>query len=362
MPIEMGVWRIDGDVPVRLMTSMLPTEKALEEFLEKDPSLLGETLLVIARQLTTPHGKIIDLICIDEQGDLHVLELKRDKTPRDVVSQVLDYGSWVTALGRDAIIDIATSHLDRPFETAFEETFGTPPPDDLNSRTLMTIVAAELDASSERIATFLQSFGVPVNAVFFSYLHDDGRQYLTRSWLTDPDETGGGAGRTVDTKRARWNGTDWYVSFGDDPDGRSWEDARRHGFVSAGGGLWYTRTIRKLPVGARVNVAIPGLGYVGVGVTTGPARRAEEAVLGQGVEEVRMTDLQLLGRYVDTERRLSDEDAEWIVPVRWFDTVPRTDAYWEKGMFANQNSACQLRQEFTLERLGRRFRRPDDLE
>ena len=40
----------------------------------------------------------IDLLAIDADGNLHVLELKRDKTPRDVVAQVLDYGSWVTTL------------------------------------------------------------------------------------------------------------------------------------------------------------------------------------------------------------------------------------------------------------------------
>ena len=31
------------------------------------------------------------------------------------------------------------------------------------------------------------------------------------------------------------------------------------------------------------------------------------------------------------------------------------DSYWEKGMFANQNSACKLRQEFTLQRLAAHF-------
>ena len=34
---------------------------------------------------------------------------------------------------------------------------------------------------------------------------------------------------------------------------------------------------------------------------------------------------------------------------------PKAQAYWEKGMFANQNSACKLRQEFTLDRLTRHF-------
>ena len=112
MPMEMGIWRIDGNTSRRLATTMLPTEAALEEYLACDPSLLGASLLVIGRQLRTPHGKYIDLLGMDSEGNLNVLELKRDKTPRDVVAQVLDYGAWVSTLTRDAIIDIANSHLD----------------------------------------------------------------------------------------------------------------------------------------------------------------------------------------------------------------------------------------------------------
>ena len=170
--------------PKRLSAATLPSEATLEQYLEQDPSLLGERLLVIGRQVHTPHGKFIDLLAMDGEGNLHVLELKRDKTPRDVVAQVLDYGSWVSTLDRDSIIDIANDHLgDVAFEAAFEEVFGTSAPDELNAGLQLTIVATDLDPSSERIVTYLRTFGVPVNAVFFSYLEDDGRRYLARTWL-----------------------------------------------------------------------------------------------------------------------------------------------------------------------------------
>ena len=47
MPVEMGIWRIDGYSPQRLAPQELPNEKMLEEYLCKDPSLLGMRLLVI---------------------------------------------------------------------------------------------------------------------------------------------------------------------------------------------------------------------------------------------------------------------------------------------------------------------------
>lgn len=356
MPMQMGMWRIDGDEPQRLKATQLPSEATLETYLAQDPSLLGERVLVIGRQVRTPHGKFIDLLAMDADGNVHVLELKRDRTPRDVVAQILDYGSWVTTLDRDAVMAIANEHLTVPFERAFAEVFDATVPDELNGDLRLTIVATDLDPSSERIVLYLREFGVPVNAVFFSYLEDDERRYLARSWLTAGDEdnpSSASGGVRKKGKRADWNGRDWYVSFGDESQGRSWSDGRAYGFVSAGGGRWYTRTLRQLPVGARVWVCIPGRGYVGVGETLREAVRFEEAEVHHEGKWVRLAELHPAGHYSDGTA--ADDEAEYIVPVRWVETSPIDKAYWEKGLFANQNSACKLRQEFTLDRVGRHF-------
>ncbi len=358
MPVEMGIWRIDGDVPRRLGGAVLPSEKTLEDFLERDPSLLGERLLVIGRQVRTPYGKVIDLLAMDGDGNLHVLELKRDKTPSDVVAQVLDYGSWVSTLAHDEIVALANEHLDAPFESAFDTVFVGAPPDELNAETRLTIVATDLDASSERIVTYLRTFGVPVNAVFFTFLEDEGRRYLARSWLASADEAGAQTGATSrgQGKRAEWNGRDWFVSFGDAEESRSWEDARTYGFVSAGGGPWYSRTLRSLPVGARVNVLIPERGYVGVGETLAEAQPFDSAQVLIDGEWRPLAEQSRQGTYRYDPGPEGQDTAEYVVPVRWIASVPKSAAYWEKGMFANQNSACKLRQEFTLERLAHHFR------
>lgn len=357
MPVEMNMWRIDEDQPRRLTTAQLPTEADLEGFLEKDPSLLGVRLLVIGRQVRTPHGKFIDLLAIDADGNLHVLELKRDKTPRDVVAQVLDYGSWVSTLDREQVVELASRGVDGPFEATFEDVFGGAPPDELNGELQLTIVATHLDASSERIVTYLREFGVPINAVFFSYLEDEGRRYLARSWLATSDEGDPTSpARAKKGKRAEWNGRDWFVSFGDGQ-GRSWTDGRKYGFVSAGGDVWYSRTLRSLPIGARVNVHIPGHGYVAVGETLGEATRFDEARVLVDEGWLRLADQELHDPYTHEPagQPHADDVAEYVIPVRWIASSSKSGAYWEKGMFANQNSACKLRQEFTLERLVNHF-------
>lgn len=351
MPVEMRMWRLDGQNPKPLVPAALPAENELHQYLRKDPSLLGTALLVIGSEVITPYGKRLDLLAIDADGNLHVLELKRDRTPREVVAQVLDYGSWVSTLSRDDVIDIAEKYLDQPFEAAFEDVFGVAPPDELNGELQLTVVASALDAGSERIVTYLRSFGVPINAVFFTYIEDDDRRYLARSWLAASDERSTSGIAKSTSKRATWNGVDWYVSFGGD---RSWDDARRLGFVSAGGGKFYTQTIRALPEGARIWVYIPQTGYVGVGSVVGPATRFSDAHVNVDGESVSLAAQSLLGSYPHHDSTADDDD-EWVVPVAWIETVSEKDAYKEKGLFANQNSACKLRQEFTLDRLAERF-------
>lgn len=354
--MEMGLWRIDGERPRRVTASVLPSEAMLEEFLEQDPTLLGVRLLVIGRQVRTPYGKFIDLLAVDDDGNLHILELKRNRTPREVVAQTLDYGSWVQTLTRDDVIAIANDHLDTDFEAAFADVFDSPPPDEVNAELQMTIVATELDSSSERIVTYLRDFGVPINAVFVSHLEDGGRRYLARSWLASAEETAPSSVRSRGGKRAEWNGRDWFVSFGDGL-GRSWEDGRTYAFVSAGGDPWYSRTLRSLPVGARVNVHVPKREYVAVGVTLAEARRFEDAKVFVDGQWVRLADQKLVGsyRHVEEGEPVTDDVAEYVVPVQWITAHPLNEAYWERGMFANQNSACKLRQEFTLGRLAHHF-------
>ncbi|MPY58375.1 endonuclease NucS domain-containing protein [Streptomyces spongiae] len=372
MPLEFGLWRVD-DRPVRVATRSMPLESRLEELIEADPGILGHPLLLIGRQVSTQYGKVVDLLGMDAEGGLHVLELKRDRTPREVVAQVLDYGSWVQELTNEQIRDIYTSYargrgLPEELDEAFALRFGGSPPEVLNSTHALTIVASEIDAATERIVTYLASgYQVPVNVLFFRYFEDEERSYLARTWLIDEAETvmpsAGGKRRG---KQQPWNGTDWYVSFGDESGSRSWEDALRYGFVSAGGGDWFSRTLRSLPLGARVFTHIPKTGYVGVGTVSGEPQPFEGALLTIDGESRRMAELPLKGTYrrggqtqegeTSAGEPADGEDRrEWIVPVTWERAVPREKALWRPGFFANQNSACKLRSRFTIEEVSRHF-------
>ncbi len=353
MPVEMGLWRAEGGKLARLESTGVPLESELEDYIEQDPGLLGDPLLLIGRQVRTRHGGFIDLLGVDADGVVHVLELKRDRTPREVTAQLLDYASWVATLSHAEILEMWSDY--RPglaFETAFEEAFGTAPPEDLNEEQVLTIVAAEVDESTERIIRFLNDrFAVPINAVFFRHFRDRGVSYLARTWLVDHASAVDGS---VPTRAARskepWNGTDWYVSFGELDGERDWEDARAYGFVSAGGGRWFSRTLASLRPGARVFVNIPKTGYVGVGVVTTPAVRFDHATVTVDGAPTRLAGLPLRGRYTHSPDGVDDDGtAEYAVGVEWIHTRPASEAVWRPGMFANQNSACRLRNRFTID-------------
>ena len=75
-------------------------EAILEDWLENNPDDIIENgkLLIIGRQVTTNLGSFIDLLAIDRQGDVVVIELKRNRTPRETVAQALEYASFVEKL------------------------------------------------------------------------------------------------------------------------------------------------------------------------------------------------------------------------------------------------------------------------
>src|SRR4051794_22819934 len=98
MAFNMTVWENCGGKLTELAKHRLDSEDRLETWIEQDSSILGLDVLIIGRQVRTPYSGRIDLLALDAEGSLVVIELKRDRTPREVVAQVLDYAAWVHGL------------------------------------------------------------------------------------------------------------------------------------------------------------------------------------------------------------------------------------------------------------------------
>src|SRR4030043_337275 len=89
-------------------------ESDLEELLENNPEYFFEDskILIMGRQVPTNLGTSIDLLGIDKFGNLVVIELKRDKTPRETLAQLLEYASFVENLDYVQLNDIFQKYTD----------------------------------------------------------------------------------------------------------------------------------------------------------------------------------------------------------------------------------------------------------
>ena len=347
MAFSMNLWKVEGDVIKEIDKQSLDKEKRLENWIEKDPSILGLDLLIIGRQVSTENRGRIDILAMNSDGDVVIVELKRDRTPREIVAQVLDYASWIKKLGYNEINSIASSYLKKPLSIAFSEHFGSTIPETINSNHSMMIVASELDDSSERIVQYLSDdYNVNINAIFFNFYKMGDDEILGRAWLMDPVEV---QDRAVSRKQAPWSGY-WFVNVGDGP-ARSWEDCRKYGFTGAGHGKWYSKALKRLNEGDKIFAYQKGTGYIGYGEVTGSAKLIKDFVV-----EKEGKPLSELVTAPKARENLNDPElAEWAVPVNWIKTYPLSDAKTFKGVFANQNIVCKLRHEETVSFLFREF-------
>ena len=272
---------------------------------------------------------------------------KRDRTPRDVIAQVLDYASWVASLNTVDVHEIAERKLGRPLGEAFKDRFEGPLPESLNTSHNMVIVAGEFDASSERIVKYLANeHGVAINTAFFTIFKEDDQQYLTADWLMDQDQV---VERAERRRAAPWTGY-YYVNAGHDEGVRSWDDMRRFGFIAAGYGRKYSVELDRLSAGDPIYVYQKGHGYVGFGVVAAaPAMAKDFLVNGHPLDPSQLADEGILHDANDVET------AEYLVGVQWHKTVPLKEALTFTGAFANQHVVCKLTQPATLDFLAKNF-------
>jgi len=191
MPQEIRIWKIENKINLKeIIRSKLDLEERIESWIEKDISIISSELLVIGRQVETDFGGVVDILCIDPIGDLVIIELKRDKTPREITSQILDYASWIKDLSNDQVTDIASKYISEniSLDVAFKDKFEHDLPEVLNENHKMIVVGSEIDNSTERIIRYLsESYGVGINAVTFQYFsgtHD--MEFVANVFLIDP--------------------------------------------------------------------------------------------------------------------------------------------------------------------------------
>lgn len=85
----------------------------LQEWIAKEPSSLGEELLIIQKEFDgfSDTRERLDLLALDKRGNLVVIENKLDDSGRDVTWQAIKYASYCSSLTKQDIIDIYQKYL-----------------------------------------------------------------------------------------------------------------------------------------------------------------------------------------------------------------------------------------------------------
>jgi hypothetical protein len=86
----------------------------LQEWIAKNPDVLGEELLIIQKEFQgfNDTKERLDLLALDKEGGLIIIENKLDDTGTDVVWQGLKYTSYCSTLTNEQIVKIYQEYLD----------------------------------------------------------------------------------------------------------------------------------------------------------------------------------------------------------------------------------------------------------
>lgn len=220
----MPIYRLektDGDLSkaelIVAQETDLQLEEHLESWLENSPGALipDEIVLWIGRQTSARAEENVvfpDLLGVDADGNLIVAELKRAKTPRDTVAQLLEYAAWANELTEEQIHAHAEEYVGKPFQDAFREAFDIPDDEDippLNSAMRLFIAAGEILPSVAAVCRFLRTtYGMDVSCLSVSAFQTEGGETLVSIETTVGDEPPASAKPQKRTASSidRWSG------------------------------------------------------------------------------------------------------------------------------------------------------------
>lgn len=198
-------------------------EKDFENWLENSPHVLFEndasTIMWIGRQVSTTSYETVkfpDLMGIDSNGDVVIVELKKGKTPREVVAQILEYAAWASGLMYEDLNVLTIKYYDsdeayRGLELTEIHNLIFYPDDELarqtkfNQKLRLYIVAEEITKTVKDVVKFLSNNGIDINCMKYEvYKASNGEFYIS----TEIDEAATLVVKpiSVRTNLSGWNG------------------------------------------------------------------------------------------------------------------------------------------------------------
>ena len=359
----MSIFELEKDQIVQLPKTSFIAEgvkerKDLQKILRSRIDILDLDLLVIAEEYGNweESRRRIDLLALDRNANLVVIELKRTEDGGHMELQALRYAAMVSTMTFAQAVEAYREvlKLDGKDTDPEQEILDFLAWDDVDEESFASdvrilLVAQDFSRELTTAVMWLSGRDLDIRCIRISPYRLGARVLLDVQQIIPLPEAADYQVRIReksiaqrDRIRGDWTGY-FYVNVAEG-NSRSWEDLRRYGFVSAGGGHKWSSSLRKLQPGDKIYAYQKGAGYVGLGEVVAKAVPVKDFKIGE------------TGTILDAEldqpglKKNSDDakKCEWLAAVRWIQTVSVSDAYTMPGIFANQNVVCRLRDAATL--------------
>jgi hypothetical protein len=168
----------------------------IEEWMRKNPEVLEEELLIIGHEYDRFEvNERLDLLAIDKEGNLVIIEVKRDVTGGHVDFQALKYASYCSKLSPSDILEIYTEYIqENGLElNATDELMSFLEVDDqdalnnvLNSGQRIIIIGKEIDKRILSVCAWLYENNIDIKCMSIKPYHMEDRVIVDINQIVPP--------------------------------------------------------------------------------------------------------------------------------------------------------------------------------
>ncbi len=194
MSTQIRVWQIKDGKLEELDTSMAEADRNepvdLQSWIRSEPEILGDDILIIGEQVQTKAGPM-DFLAIDADGNVVIVELKRDLLSREALAQAIDYASAVASWDVDRLSEECQNFRKQPLEDYLSEEAEELDWEEtsFNDMQRILLVGADIDEGLQRMIEWLSdNYGVNINAVIFRYVKTQAGEELLVKTVIIPEE------------------------------------------------------------------------------------------------------------------------------------------------------------------------------
>lgn len=194
MATEIKTWQLVNGKMILASSSLIENGRKekddLENWIKSNPEILGNDIAIIGEQVITDAGKL-DFLGIDRLGNCVIIELKRDKLPREALAQAIDYASDIANYGPEDLNQVCLSFTKQTLADYLIEKF----PDSsfeevaVNQFQRLLLVGFAVEEPLHRMIEWLaERYNLAINAIVLHYVKtSSGDELLSRTVIIPED-------------------------------------------------------------------------------------------------------------------------------------------------------------------------------